>query len=656
MEKHTLVNKSGDKSSAWGGAAPWSWLCGLGLVLVAWGMLGSGRTRGGGGTWLPMGGGLALAAAGVLGLSCREREQRRRADRSEAHGQMAADDLRSYLEILPNGAMTIDLRGRVRFCNPKALDLLGMNEDALLRVDWTQPGFPILEVDGNPFDPPALPMNVARATGRRVAGTVMGLERPGEGDWAWVTCAAQPKCDPAGAVVEVVCTLEDATRYRVVEAELAVQTFRDRLTGLPNRTLFMERLSQAILRSDRRRLFSAVLFLDLDRFKVVNDSLGHEAGDQLLVQVAKRLMNCIRPEDTVARLGGDEFVVLFEDIPSVNDGVGVADRIAQSHAHPFQLQGQEVFVTCSMGIALSASGETAPSDLVRDAEVAMYRAKAKGERSIEVFDPSMNAQAMARFQMESELRRGLEREEFELYYQPMVGLENGTIEGWEALVRWRHPERGLVPPLDFIPLAEETGLIVPLGKWVIQEACSQASQWARKYPAVLPRLMNVNLSARQFGHRDLVQDVADALKRSGLDPHCLKLELTESVMMRDPHASLEVMRALKRMNIHLVVDDFGTGYSSLSYLNRFPVGTLKIDKSFIENLGRDPENTAIVTAVISLARSLGMKVTAEGIENQEQMAYLQRLNCDQGQGYHFSRPLPAPAAEELLAGNPAWRV
>jgi diguanylate cyclase (GGDEF)-like protein/PAS domain S-box-containing protein len=650
MEKNTPAIDPGKPITPGGSPATWTVGAGLGIALTGAGLLAPGSPY----PWVHAGGGLLLVAAGALLLRSRGRNLRRHTAWREGQRQSAAGDLEHYLSILPGGAMVIDPLGGVRTCNRKALDLLGWSEEDLRRVDWAAPGIQVLKVDGNTLEPEELPMNIARATGRRVPGVVLGIERPADGDWAWVTCSAYPKCDPKGTVLEVICTLEDATQRRTAETELAVQTFRDRLTGLPNRTLFMERLAQAILRSDRRRLYSAVLFLDLDRFKVVNDSLGHEAGDQLLQKVARRLMGCIRPEDTVARLGGDEFVVLFEDIQSVNDGISVADRIAQSHAHPYHLQGQEVFVSCSMGIALSSGGDTAPSDLIRDAEVAMYRAKANGERSIEVFDPSMNAQAMARFQMETELRQGLERGEFVLHYQPVVGLHRGVIEGWEALVRWQHPERGLIPPLEFIPLAEETGLIVPLGKWVLEAACRQAGHWARAFPSEVPRLMNVNLSARQFGRSELIAEVSNALAQSGLDPRNLKLELTESVMMHDPLASLEVMKVFLDMNIHLVVDDFGTGYSSLSYLKRFPVDTLKIDKSFVDGIGKDPESTAIVTAIVSLAQSLGMKVTAEGIETHEQMEYLQSLNCEQGQGYYFSRPLPAEAAEAILSRNPVW--
>ena len=333
---------------------------------------------------------------------------------------------------------------------------------------------------------------------------------------------------------------------------------------------------------------------------------------------------------------------------------GYKARLAGNVETAFLLQGQEAYTTCSMGLALCASSSTVPSELVRDAEVAMYRAKAKRAGSIEIFDPSMNAQALARFQMESELRRALERNEFLLFYQPLVSLRTGCIEGWEALVRWKHPERGMVPPLDFISLAEETGLIVPLGKWVLEEAVRQASLWTTRFPSDPPRLISVNISGRQFQQRDLIGTVMGALDASNFDPRCLKLEITESVMMRDPQASLEAMKVFRSHQIHLVIDDFGTGYSSLSYLKRFPVDTLKVDKSFVDGLGKDPESTAIVQAVISLAKSLGMRVTAEGIETKEQLEHLRSLDCDQGQGYFLARPLSAEAAEDLLMKNPRW--
>ena len=563
------------------------------------------------------------------------------------------DALDQFFDFLPIGAAVIDSEGRLQRCNRQGLELLGTTLERLQAIDWKAPEMPLLHTDGNLMEREQMPVNVALATREKAAGT-LGLERADTGDWAWISLSVDPRLDAQGHIQDLVCTFEDVTQRKTTEAELNIQTFRDRLTSLPNRVLFMERLTQAILRSDRRRLNTGVLFLDLDRFKVINDSLSHEAGDQLLVQVAKRIRASLRPEDTVARLGGDEFVVLFEDLPKASDAMRVAERIQQAFGAAFMLQGQEAYTTCSMGLALSTSSATVPSELVRDSEVAMYRAKAKREGSIEIFDPSMNAQALARFQMESELRRALERHEFLLYYQPLVSLRSGTIEGWEALVRWKHPERGMVPPLDFISLAEETGLIVPLGKWVLEEAVRQASLWAARFPSDPPRLISVNISGRQFQQRDLIATVMAALDEGRFDPRCLKLEITESVMMRDPQASLEAMKVFRGHQIHLVIDDFGTGYSSLSYLKRFPVDTLKVDKSFVDGLGKDPESTAIVQAVISLAKALGMRVTAEGIETREQLEHLRRLDCDHGQGYFLARPLSAEAAEELLMKNPSW--
>jgi diguanylate cyclase (GGDEF)-like protein/PAS domain S-box-containing protein len=589
--------------------------------------------------------GILLQALGAIAWLLRE-SQRQGARTTEVA-------LNEFFDFLPVGAAVVNLQGKVTRCNRKGLELLGMTEAQMKAVDWKDPQVPLLQIDGNPMDRQQMPVNVAMATQTKATGTI-GIERLLDGEWAWVSLSVDPRFDHGGQVRDLVCTFEDVTQKKTTEAELNIQTFRDRLTSLPNRALFMERLTQAILRCDRRKLSTGVLFLDLDRFKIINDSLSHEAGDQLLVQVAKRIRGSMRPEDTIARLGGDEFVVLFEDLSNVRDALRVAERIQLAFEDGYVLQGQEVYTTCSMGLAVSNSSSVVPSELVRDAEVAMYRAKAKREGSIEIFDPSMNEQAIARFQMESDLRRALERNEFLLYYQPLVSLRNGCIEGWEALVRWQHPEKGLVPPMDFISLAEETGLIVPLGKWVLEEAVRQASVWSKRFPSDPPRLISVNISGRQFQQRDLIPTVLSVLDASQLEPRCLKLEITESVMMRDPQASLEAMKVFQSRKIHLVIDDFGTGYSSLSYLKRFPVDTLKVDKSFVDGLGKDPESTAIVQAVISLAKSLGMRVTAEGIETKEQLEHLRSLDCDQGQGYFLARPLPASAAEELLLKNPRW--
>lgn len=602
------------------------------------------------GTWT-LAGGLALLAAG--GAFWLHRHLRAGVGAAEARLREAEEALARFFNAIPVGALLLNGEARVIRANTRAMTLLGQDAEGVRKVDWRDPDLLLLQADGNPIPQEDRPLIRALRTGQRVEEVVLGVERP-DGNWAWVSVTAEPHLDPEGRVAEVLVTFDDITARKTAEHELAVQTFRDRLTSLPNRALFMERLAQALLRTERRRASAGVLFLDLDRFKLVNDSLGHEAGDQLLVQVARRLKGALRPEDTVARLSGDEFVVLLEDLPAVADALRVAERVAVAMETPFEVAGQEVFVSWSTGLAMAGGPEASPSELVRDAEVAMYRAKAKGERTIEVFDPSMNAQAVARFQLEGELRHALEREEFLLHYQPLVSLKEGTIEGWEALVRWKHPERGMVPPLDFISLAEETGLIVPLGKWVLEEAMRQGEAWQTRYPVHPPRLMNVNISARQFQQRDLVGTVTEALDLTRFQAHCLKLEITESVMMRDPQASLEAMKVFRGLDIHLVIDDFGTGYSSLSYLKRFPVDTLKVDKSFVDGLGKDAESTAIVGAVISLAKSLGMRVTAEGIETAEQLAQLRALGCDQGQGYFFSRPLPSDQAEALLAKNPRW--
>lgn len=563
-------------------------------------------------------------------------------------------DLSSFFDLLPVGALFTDGAGKITRCNRKGLELLGMTEAQVLGSDFSHPDFLILQTDGNPMDHEDRPLIRALKSGHKVKDIVLGLERPSDGEWAWLTVTADPRQGEDGLITDVLLTFDDVTQRRAAENELAVQTFRDRLTGLPNRALFMERLTQALVRMERRKVATGVIFLDLDRFKVVNDSLGHESGDLLLAQVSRRVRHSVRPEDTLARLSGDEFIVLLEDLQQASDGIKIAERITEAFADPFVVEGQEIYTTCSMGFTLTSGTDTVASELIRDAEVAMYRAKARGEGSIEIFDASMNAQARERFQLESELRRGLERKEFILYYQPLVGLESGQIEGWEALIRWKHPERGMVPPLDFIPLAEETGLIVPLGKWVLEEAVRQATLWNDRFASVPAHLMSVNISGRQFQQRDLVAIVSGSLLATGYSPSCLKLEITESVMMRDPQSSLESMKALSGMDVHLVIDDFGTGYSSLSYLKRFPVDTLKVDKSFVDGLGKDPESSAIVSAVISMAKSLGMRVTAEGIETAEQLALLRELKCDQGQGYFFSRPLPAEPAEELLARQPRW--
>ncbi|HKZ01655.1 MAG TPA: EAL domain-containing protein, partial [Pyrinomonadaceae bacterium] len=420
--------------------------------------------------------------------------------------------------------------------------------------------------------------------------------------------------------------------------------FHDALTNLPNRALLTEHIKLAIERPRARdeQLF-AVLFLDLDRFKNINDSLGHIAGDQLLTATARCLEDCMRPMDTVARLGGDEFGILLDGLESQDHAILVAERIQQALTRPFDLNGHEVFITASIGITLSAGGYEDPENVLRDADTAMYRAKESGKARFELFDASMHSHAVARLQLENDLRRAIERKEFQVYYQPIISLGDDKISGFEALVRWNHPERGLVPPLEFIPTAEETGLIVDIGLQVLQESCRQLREWQSTL-CQKALTMSVNLSGKQFAQPDLVAQVKAILDETGLDAKYLKLEITESVVMENAEVARTMLCQLCALGVHLCIDDFGTGYSSLSYLHRFPVKILKIDRSFIGRMGPGGENSEVVKTINTLANNLGMEVVAEGVESEDQLAQLKSMNCGFGQGYLFSRPLTADAA------------
>jgi diguanylate cyclase (GGDEF)-like protein len=425
--------------------------------------------------------------------------------------------------------------------------------------------------------------------------------------------------------------------------------FHDSLTGLPNRAMFIQLLQAEIESSSRRHghMF-AVLFLDLDRFKNINDSLGHTHGDLLLVAFAERLERTLRPIDTLARFGGDEFAILLSGMSDATDAVRVAKRIQDELSQPFVLDKNSAFATASIGIALSSSGYDRPDDILRDADIAMYRAKENGKARYELFDHGMHARAVLRLQLESDLRQAIENKEFCVYYQPIVSLQTGRLAGLEALVRWNHPRRGLVSPADFIPVAEETGLIVPIGQWVLNEACAQVRQWQLDSPSHRSLSLSVNLSARQVAQPDLLDRIKEALTDSKLNPHCLKLEITESVVMDNAEAAALMFKQLRSLGVQLSIDDFGTGYSSLSYLHRFPLNYLKIDRSFVMRLTTDNDN-AIVRTISTLARNLGMEVIAEGIETEEQYQQLKMLGCEYGQGFLFSRPVNNEVVQHLLA-------
>ena len=521
-----------------------------------------------------------------------------------------------------------------------------------------------------------------------------------DGDPKWLRGLVYPVRNDAGEVTEVALLLEDVTERKNLEDRLAYQAFHDPLTGLPNRTLLLDRLAQALMRAQHRserdterdaertseRGFQrgqqvALLFMDLDNFKYVNDSLGHDSGDRLLVEVARRLQGRLRPADTVARLGGDEFVVLLEEVEDAEEVLQAAERISSALAAPFALSGEEVFAPASIGIALGGAwaagppgapgapgGRGRPEELLRKADLAMYEAKRRGKGRHVVYEAAMGTQVGERLKLENDLRRALARNEFTLYYQPKVSLTDGRVVGVEALLRWNHPERGLVSPAEFIPLAEETGLIVAIGRWVLRRACQQAHEWRSEGPwrsegswqerwaeedsgSLSTPTMWVNLSARQLQEPDLSRQVSAALEETGLDATGLGLEITESVLVGDGSASVSLLEDLKALGVKLAVDDFGTGYSSLAYLKRLPVDYLKIDRSFVGGLGVNAGDEMIVSAVMGLARAMKLEIVAEGVETAGQLERLREMGCERGQGYYWSRPLPSEAASEILLAD-----
>jgi len=448
--------------------------------------------------------------------------------------------------------------------------------------------------------------------------------------------------------------LHDISERKQFESALEHQATHDPLTGMPNRSLLLGRLDVALSRAKRHNLRVAVLFLDLDHFKVVNDSLGHDLGDRLLVAIADRLQLALRPGDTIARFGGDEFVVLCQDLHSRSDAIAIADRVITSVSGPFVVDDAEVFVGASIGIAFPDDPDSDPGTLIRDADAAMYRAKERGRGRWEIFDNELRASAVDRLDIENALRRALDRRELRVFYQPIIELDSGSICGVEALLRWEHRDRGLLLPGDFIAIAEETGLIVPIGLWVLDQAARQVQRWQASIPDMGGLVVSVNLSGRQLGHPKLADDVAAVLSETGLAPERLELEITESVLMDDVEMSNEMLGKLDELGVRLVVDDFGTGYSSMSYLRRFPVDLLKVDKNFVDGLGSDPGDSAIVTAIVTLAHALGLEAVAEGVETSEQLDELRTLGCDKAQGYLIARPISGDDLAELLVSRPFW--
>jgi diguanylate cyclase (GGDEF)-like protein/PAS domain S-box-containing protein len=543
-----------------------------------------------------------------------------------------------------DGLWDWDFRTNRIYFSPRWKNMLGLSE---------------AELSDNPEDWKSLihlsdVARVRNALTGHLQGSTPQLEveyrmRHKDGSYRWMLLRGVAVRGADGKPLRMAGSMTDVTQRRNAEQQLLQGAYYDGLTALPNRLLFLEQLRRALGRAERRGDFVfAVLFLDLDRFKVINDSLGHLVGDKLLISVAERLRICVRPEDMVARLGGDEFTVLLEDVSDPSQATRVAERIQEEISKPFQLEGHEVWTTASIGIAFSSTGYDKPEDILRDADAAMYRAKAKGKARHELFDQEMHSRALHLLQTEAELRRALERQELCVFYQPLVELSTRKISGFEALVRWQHPERGLVMPGDFISIAEETGLIVPLGAFVLESACRQLREW-QAFGADMQQLtVSVNVSRKQFSQPDFVSRVQQILEQTEVMAGTLALEITESMLLEHTEALIRVLNELKSIGLQLQIDDFGTGYSSLAYLHRFPIDKLKVDRSFVGQIGEAPRNAEIVRAIVTLARGLDMETIAEGIETVEQAEFVQSLNCRYGQGYLLGKPLSARDATALV--------
>ena len=472
------------------------------------------------------------------------------------------------------------------------------------------------------------------------------------GQIRWVLLSVANIKDTQSHAENLIFQMQDIGDRKQAEKKLVHDAFHDALTGLPNRMFFMDQLKQSVQRVKRQQQAPfAVLFLDFDRFKIINDSLGHMVGDQLLIAIATKLRANVRPGDTVARLGGDEFTILLDSLKSPDDAIDMARRLLSNLSEHFKLPDREVLITASIGIALSTNGYEHAEEVLRDADTAMYQAKSLGRARYEVFDQGMHVKAPDLVEIEKDLWRALERDELTLDYQPIVSLRTGAIAGFEALLRWMHPSRGMVSPLEFISVAEETGLIIPIGQWVLNQACRQTREWQKRYPQKPPLQISVNLSPKQFMQRDLIDQISLALDSGGLSPGSLKVEITEGMVMQNVESTMQMLGQLQALGIAISLDDFGTGYSSLSYLHRFPISTLKIDQSFVSSMSNNQESLEIVRTILGLARNLKMEVIAEGVETLEQAVELRAMNCDYGQGFYFSKALTANSAVRFLSSD-----
>jgi diguanylate cyclase (GGDEF)-like protein/PAS domain S-box-containing protein len=547
------------------------------------------------------------------------------------------------LNTIGDAVMTTDVQGRVTYLNTVAESMTGWSRQEAS-------GRPLEEVfrviDAVTRSSMQNPVALAIRENKTVGLTPNCILIRRDGVEAYIEDSAAPIHDRRGQVIGVVIVFHDVGAARALPLKMSYLAQHDSLTDLPNRTLLSDRLTQAIALAHRNGKKLAVLFLDIDRFKHINDSLGHAIGDRLLQSVAQRLLACVRRSDTVSRQGGDEFVILLPEVAHVQDAAAIGDVILLALSTPHHIVKHDLHVTASIGIATYPDDGTDAETLMQNADLAMYHAKDNGRDNYQFFKADMNVRAVERQFVEVALRHAVDQREFVLQYQPQMNLGTGAIIGVEALIRWRHPERGLVPPAHFIPIAEECGVIAAIGRWVLREACCQAQTWQRA--GLPPVRVAINISAAELRAKDFVAGVRATLLETGLDPRYLELELTETFLMQDSKSTLGVLLALKAMGVQLALDDFGTGYSSLSYLRRFPIDTLKIDQSFVRDITTDAGDAGIVSAVISMGKSLNMRVVAEGVETQEQLAFLQEQRCPEGQGYHFSRPLVAREFTRLL--------
>lgn len=482
--------------------------------------------------------------------------------------------------------------------------------------------------------------------------------RKADGNYTWVLSRGVATRGADGSLQRMAGSLTDISIRKRTEEQLIHDALHDGLTGLPNRNLLYDRLDQTLKQLRRRASGNfAVLFIDLDRFKMINDSLGHNAGDQLLVAFAKRLHELLRPGDTVARLSGDEFAVLLIDIVRLDSVVQIAQRILDLSTQQFLIDGNEVFISTSVGIAMATPNYRTPEEILRDADIAMYRAKTRGKSCYEVFDRQMHSEVMEAHRLETDLRSAVQQNEFSMYYQPIISLTEGRLVGFESLIRWNHSRRGLITPDHFIPVAEETGMIIPIGWWTIYESCRQAREWQRQFPRHANLCISVNMSSKLFNHPKVVENIEHSLSKTGLSPHCLQIELTESILLDHVESAMNKLNRLRNLGVGLYIDDFGTGYSSLSYLQKFNYDSLKIDKSFTKELTQPSNDTGtIIQTIISLGQQLGMNIIAEGVETRGQVQRLQELHCPQVQGFWFSRPLDAKSARQILANPPHWQL